>query len=118
MEIEISSGPDYPPIRLTVHEFLPKNLEFLYLKYVGTTNGAGEKCHKFTESFAPPLGIDGDYLVDLRKKCKSHVNSIIDQERDIGEATRGDTSMLSWEIFEAINRYRRSSHNEQVRDRV
>jgi hypothetical protein len=118
IEIEISSGPDYPPIRLTVCEFVPKNREFLFLKYVETTNDTGKKCYKFTESFAPPLGLDRDDLVDLREKCKSHVSSIIDRERDIGEATRGDTSMLSWEVFEAINRYRRSSHTEQVRDRV
>ena len=116
MEIELSSGRDYQPIRLTVHEFLPKNREFLSLKYVGTTSDANEKCHKFTDSFAPPLGLHDDDSVDLKKKLITHIKSIIDRERDIGEATRGDISMLSWEVFEAINRYRRSSQNKQVRD--
>src|SRR5450432_1460977 len=103
IQVALSSGPTYPKIYLTAHEFSTSNAEDLALDYVGTD----EKCHKFTRSYAPPWAL---YKVDrktLKEVCFKHVKGIINLERDIGEATMGDTSMLSWEVFEALNRYRR-----------
>ena len=112
-EIEMSSGPQYPSLRLVVHEFQPKIEEFLVLPYIG--NSTGNKGYEFTPSYAPPVGLHGTDFQDVEEKCSSHIDSIIEQERDIEEAASGDTSMLSWKIYQAVNEYRQScAPNEQV----
>jgi hypothetical protein len=105
----MSSGPDYPVIRLTATEFLSLNHEFLAINYVIPNKDTDGQCQKFTRSYAPPIGLFGIRPEDLRSKCSDHIRSIISQERDVGEAKYGDISMISWKAFEAVNRYRRSS---------
>jgi hypothetical protein len=119
IEVEMSSGPEYPTFTLMAREFLPSdsalNSGFLALPYVAKKH-TRESHHTFTHSYAPPLALYDPDSNDLREKCSVHLKSIVERERDVGEATRGDTSMLSWKVFEAINHYRKSyKPNEQVR---
>jgi hypothetical protein len=111
IEIEISSGPFYPAIKLTVHEFQPSNPEFLALLYMRSKNGC-----QFRNQYSLPLGIHDTETKELREKCLSHIQSIADGERYFGELCYGDTSVISWVCFEAINRYRKSClPSKQVR---
>lgn len=107
IRVEMSSGPDYPKMQLTVTEFVPSNREFLSLKYVGKA-AAGDD-HEFAPSYAPPLGVYDTEKQDLEKNCLSHVKSIIMQRRSPGEFLLGDTSLISWKAFEAVNEYRKHS---------
>jgi hypothetical protein len=109
LEIEMSSGPDYPSIYLTATEFQPLKLDFLSFKYVAPNKNTDEQPQKFSTSYAPPIGLHGFSSADLQKTCLNHIRSIINRERSVGEADLGDTSTISWKIFEAVNRYRRSS---------
>lgn len=109
IEIEISSGPNYPKIRLRVNEFRPLNQETLALDLVAPKEDGDEQCFKFIQSYAPPLGLDATGGNDLRSLCLEHIKFIIERERDIGEADHGDISIISWKVFEAVNRYRRSN---------
>lgn len=103
----MSSGPNYPNICLKVTEFRPLNQETLALNLVAPKEDGEEKCFKFIPSYAPPLGLDDIGTKDLRCLCKKHIKFIIERERDIGEADQGDISIISWKVFEAVNRYRR-----------
>lgn len=107
IKVEMSSGPCYQPIVLTVHEFVPSNPEFLSLSYV-EKDCVGE-LQKFTPSYAPPLGLHGIGINDLRNKCLSHIESIIEKGRDLGELISGDTSIISWKVLEAITCYHKLS---------
>lgn len=105
----MSSGPDYPKINLIVTEFRPLNVEFLAFNVVGPGEGTDGECQRFTPSYAPPFGLHDTSPEDLKSMCLNHIKSIIKQERDVGEANHGDISIISWKVFEAVNRYRRSS---------
>jgi hypothetical protein len=103
----MSSGAAYPVMALTVYEFVPSNREFLKLSYVRSSSR--RDLQVFECSYAPPLGLYGADVDHLKHICLDHIKSIISQERDPGEFTRGDTSIISWKVFEAVNRYRKSS---------
>jgi hypothetical protein len=107
IEIIMSSGAGYPVMMLTVYEFVPSNPEFLKLSYVRSSSRKDSQM--FARSYAPPLGLYGAEVDHLRYICLDHIKSIISQDRDPGEFIWGDTSIISWKVFEAVNRYRKSS---------
>jgi hypothetical protein len=109
IEVDVSCGPIYENLRLTVTEFLPRNEDFLALNFVGPKDDANGQCQRFIPSYAPPFGLHRTSAKELKKKCRNHIMSIIEMERDIGEATRGDISIVTWKIFEAVNNYRKSN---------
>lgn len=107
IKVEMSSGPDYPKMQLIVTEFVPSNREFLSLTFV--EKAATGDDHEFAHSYAPPLGVCDTVKQNLEKICLSHMKSIITQSRSLGEIIHGDTSVISWKAFEAVNRYRKHS---------
>jgi hypothetical protein len=109
IEVDMSSGPEYEKLHLTVTEFRPRNEDFLVLDIVGLKDETNNQYQGFIPSYAPPFGLRRTSAKELRKKCLDHIISIIEQERDIGEATRGDISIISLKIFEAVNNFRKSN---------
>ncbi len=105
IRVEMSSGPGYPKILLMATEFVPSNREFLSLSYVAHVATADYP--RFLPSYAPPLGVYGTGKIDLKKLCLSHINSIIEQGHSPTECELGDTSRISWKVFDAVNRYRK-----------
>jgi hypothetical protein len=105
-KIMISSGPIYPPIPIVVHEFSASDLNFLAFKKIVTDHVT--KIPQFIRAYAPPLGIT-DLNQDLEGKLKSHIQKIIEGERNYGEVVYGDTSQLSWDVFEAVRQYQRAN---------
>jgi hypothetical protein len=105
-KIMISSGPIYPPIPIVVHEFCTSDLSFLAFKKIMTDQVT--KVPQFIKVYAPPLGIT-DFNQDLEGKLKSHIQSIVEGKRNYGEVVYGDTSQLTWEVFEAIRQYQRAN---------
>jgi hypothetical protein len=65
------------------------------------------KCSHY--SYAPPLDLYNTEVDYLRYICLDYIKSIISQERDPKEIIWGDISIISWKVFEAVNRYRKSS---------
>jgi len=108
IEVEMSSGPEYEKIHISVTEFQPRNEEFLALNFVATQHEKDGEYQRFIPSYAPPFGLHGAGAKGLKNKCQDHIRSIIEKERHSGEAKRGDTSLISWNIFEAVNNYRKS----------
>jgi hypothetical protein len=106
IEVEMSSGPAYPTIKLVVHEFVPSNREFLSLSYV--KQGLAGAWQKFAPSYAPPLGLYSTEGSALRNACLRYIMSVTKQDRDGRECTLGDTSTISWNVLSAVNRYQRS----------
>jgi len=100
--ILISSGPIYPPISIVVHEFYTSDPSFLAFKKIVTDQVT--KVPQFIKAYAPPLGIT-DLSQDLEGKLKIHIRNIIEGKRNYGEVVYGDTSQLSWDVFEAVRRY-------------
>lgn len=115
IEVDMSSGPIYDKLRLTITEFEPQNEDFLALNFVGPKDDTNSPYQRFIPSYAPPFGLHRTSAKELKTNCRHHIESIIEKERDIGEATRGDISIISWKIFEAVNNYRKSNgHNSDV----
>lgn len=121
IEVEMSSGPHYDAIKLTAYEFLPLNLEFLTLDNVFLITSTSDQRQRFTPSYSLPIGLRGSIPKGLRSLCLEHIKSIIEQERHVGEVNEEEMSMISWSVFESVNRYRKSSqgsgnvsHSSQV----
>jgi len=109
IEVEMSSGPQYPIIYLRVTEFRPLKHEVLSFDYLGPSTSAGYQSQSITTSYSPPLGLYKISRKELRLVCLNHIKAIIEQDRQVGEVTEGDISIISWRVFETVNRYRKSS---------
>jgi hypothetical protein len=105
----MSSGPRYPAIHLTAYEFRPLSRESLALEYIVPSMSASNQRQWSTKFYSLPIGLNENNRKDLRGVCVNHIRSIIEQEQHADEVTEGDISIISWRIFEAVNRYRRSS---------
>lgn len=113
IEVEIISGPCYPAIELTVHEFQPSNPESLALLHLRSVNGC-----QVRSRFSLPLGIRNAETKELREKCLRHIESIVDVEQYSKENFDYYTSIISYKCLQAINRYRISCPtSQQVRQR-
>jgi hypothetical protein len=107
IELHMSSGPTYPPIVLTVHEFIPANKEFLALSYAPPN--VNNPTPALEQVYAPPFGLLEDNSRNkLRKSCREHIKAIIRQNRAACEARCGDVAPLSWEIHKIVHHYRLS----------
>jgi hypothetical protein len=104
--VDLSSGPTYPSFRLTVHEFYPTDPSLLFFKTI--VADAGTNISKFVNAYSPPLGIiyPGQ---NLKSTLMNHIQRIIKGERNYGEVIYGDTSQLTWEVFEAVRLYQRAN---------
>lgn len=108
--IQISSGPTYQPISLWVHEFQPVNEESLVLPQI-KTDGDGTIRSDFTHRYAPPFALLPTATGRvLREKCREHVELIAKGPRGEGELYYKDTSVVSWDIFNVIDQYRKSTN--------
>jgi hypothetical protein len=105
-EIDLSSGLQYPPIPVIVHKFRPLDRSLLVFKKFGTDKVGQEST--FAKAYSPPLGIL-DFSQDLSSKLISHVLKIIDGERNYGEVSQGNTSQLTWDVYDAVRLYHRAN---------
>lgn len=105
----MSSGPTYPIIVLTAHEFIVSNREFLELEYITSDIPTDESPKRFQKSYSPPWGVYGSELCSVKQKILRHVKDIIRGPRDREEAESDETSIISWKLAEAVNAYRQSS---------
>jgi hypothetical protein len=108
--LKISSGPDYPPMIVTAQEFSPAEEFLVAVEYV-PKDPVEPGHHAFVKSYALPLGLCGDPQ-DIRRECFTHLAATIAMRRNEEEATKSDTSQLSYKLFEAVNDYRKS-HGEK-----
>jgi hypothetical protein len=67
---------------------------------------------RIVEFYSPPFGItdfyqdlDGKFCQDLGNKLMNHIQKIAEGKRNYGEVTYGNTSGLTWDVYEAIRCY-------------
>jgi hypothetical protein len=105
-KVYVSSGPCYPSISVTVQPFRAKDESILFCKSI-TTDRASKK-FAFLKSYSPPLRIT-DFNQDLRGKLTGHIRDIVEGERNYGEVIYGNTSKLTWDVYEAVRLYQRAN---------
>ena len=110
--IYLSSGPEYPPILITVREFRPRNVNFLALQHIEKIEKReGGQEHRLSPSYAPPFGLISRDNPDLGEKCLNHIKAIANMKRDHNEVEFGQMSEVSWKILDIIDRYRRATES-------
>lgn len=57
--------------------------------------------------YTPPLAIFGLDVHQLKDECRDHIKQIIKQSQSPGKAKSSATARLCWEVYEAVNRYRK-----------
>ncbi|RDL40099.1 uncharacterized protein BP5553_00078 [Venustampulla echinocandica] len=100
-KVSLSSGPCYPPIQVTVGRFRTKDWcdpNFSAVKKIVSVDKS--KKLRFVEFYSPPFGIT-DFNQDLEGKLTSHIQVIAKGERNYGEVLYGNTSGLTWDLYEA-----------------
>jgi hypothetical protein len=107
--VQISSGPSYQPITLFINEFQPADEGFLALSQIETDKD-GNFSSEFTRHYAPPFALPPGANSVLREKCLEHVELIAKGQRCRGEVHYKQTSVVSWDVFNAIAQYQRSSN--------
>lgn len=112
--VQVSSGPTYQPISLWVHEFQPANEEFLALSQIQTDED-GILRSDFTRRYAPPFALPPAATGRvLREKCQKHVELIAKGPRSEGELYYKDISIVSWDVFDAIDQYQKSTNVRRI----
>jgi hypothetical protein len=107
IEVQMTVGPAYPAIVVTVSEFRPLTPEILLFSYID--KGSSNDSHKISLSYAPPIGILDDEKSDLKVICLKYIQSVLNQDHNSREWTFSNTSEISWNLLKAINSYRKSS---------
>jgi hypothetical protein len=112
-KIYLSSGPCYPPIQITVGRFRTKDWcdpSFSAVKKIVPV-GTSKKL-RIDEFYSPPFGItdfnqdlDGKFNQDLENKLMNHIQNIAKGKRNYGEVLYGNTSELTWDVYEAVRCY-------------
>jgi hypothetical protein len=109
IEVHISSGPNYPPIRVIVHEFIPANNELLAVHCAPPD--ISDPKPSIEEVYAPPFGLidnNGKDRDKLRRSCREHIKVMIEHSQVFPTAASGNSAPLSCEIYEVVNRYGQS----------
>lgn len=106
MEVFVSSGTTYPPIKLTVREFVPLKPDFLAFKLY--EHDKVNDVSTLKDAWSPPLGI-ADTSQDLSSDLTQHIRDIIKSKRNYGEVVYGSTSQLAWDMYEAIRLYQQAN---------
>ncbi|KAF4627341.1 hypothetical protein G7Y89_g10813 [Cudoniella acicularis] len=107
-KIKVSSGNAYPPMVLPLRGFCAVDEEFLAVERIDEEASTLEQV-KLVRRYALPLGIPSADTILLKKLCLQHIKSIISQDRDSSEGEFGEISVISWKIFNAIERYRKET---------
>ena len=108
IQVQLSSGSNSPPMTLTVYEFVPTNYEFLFLYW--TPPDVNASIPNPERIYAPPLGLlDNKDQAKLQDTCQEHIKSLIKHNQYCKDATNSNAAPVSWEAYEAVNRYRKSS---------
>lgn len=104
IEVQMSSGPDHPPITMIVYEFIPANRQFLALYHAPSNNN--DPMPNLEKVYAPPFGlVENNDTNKLRESCREHIKTMIKYSRASQKAAFGT---LSYEIYESVNHYRQS----------
>jgi hypothetical protein len=114
----MSSGPTYPKITLTAHEFIPSNEEVLLLQYISSENRLGGRPGNLKDTYSPPLALRDVEIDGLIEMCQCHIDSIIDENRNPLEFIIGDASVIVWQIYDIVNHYRRSSNSDEQKRKL
>jgi hypothetical protein len=103
----------YPSIILTVYEFVPKNDDFLFLYWAPPE--LNSLMPELERIYAPPLGLYEDKPENkLRDICQDHIKSIIRSSQFSKDATNGDAAPVAWEVYEVVDRFRKSRNVRQA----
>ncbi len=91
-----------------MNEFQPADEKFLELIEL-KIDDKDKKSAKFTQHYAPPYGLSQVAAKGLGENLQDHIEAIVEGPRNRGELKQGDMSIVSWEIWEAIDQYRRAT---------
>ena len=98
---------------LTVYEFVPKNDDFLFLYWAPPE--LNSPMPDLERIYAPPLGLldnkrdnNNEHDNKLRDSCLDHIKSLIKSSQFSKDATNGDAAPVAWEVYEAVDRFRKS----------
>ncbi|PMD21377.1 hypothetical protein NA56DRAFT_125772 [Hyaloscypha hepaticicola] len=114
VEVYLSSGPCYPPIKVTVGRFHTKDRcdpSFSAVKKI-VPIGMSRKL-SFVEFYSPPLGIT-NFNQDLESKLMNHIQHIAEGKRNYGEVSYGYISRLTWDVYEAVRCYQLANLRNQL----
>lgn len=104
----MSTGSAHPPLAITVHEYIPPSCESLQPRHASLVKV--DDIHLQNNcSDSPPLVLLRYDPAEVKDKLLRHVKAVIEIPPDISEAISGETWIVSYKTFEAVNKYRRAS---------
>jgi hypothetical protein len=106
IKVQVSSGPAYEPMQLSLRHFSPRNKEFLAVNRLDE-NSQGRILT--VRRYASPLGLHADDVMLLKKKCSRHIQLIVASRLDSQDEENCERFGFSSKIFAVIDRYRRAS---------
>jgi hypothetical protein len=104
----MSTRSTYPPIPITVYEFIPLSRQSLQPRRASLVE-LDDMPLQNTYLDAPPLALLHYDPAEVKDKLSRHVKAVIEVPPDIGETISGETWIVSYKTFEAVNKYRRAS---------
>jgi len=110
----MSTRSTYPPIPITVYEFIPLSRQSLQPRHASLVE-LDDMLVQNTYLHAPPLALLHYDPAKIKDKLSRHVKAVIEVPPDIGETISGETWIVSYKTFEAVNKYRRAS---DIREKV
>ncbi len=100
LDVEVSTGQVFKPMRLQVHVFTPKTLELLH--HARLTTGTGSQQLILETPASAPVGIMALESDDMRKTCNKHVEDMIKNKKYAAQVAAGDSTRIPRSILEVI----------------
>ena len=105
VEIDLTCGRGYLPMKLTVSEFAPKSDELARIPAITTQSTEG--LPSFEYQHPPPIAFRSTYA-DLTEKCRDHIELVVRRQQQTLNLVTWRGNKISKIILEAISRYHRS----------
>lgn len=104
LEIEVSTGSRFPPMKLPAYVFRPKSWDLLQVHQYGFESSAGRSqpvCR-----FSAPIGLMAlSPSAPLRLECKEHIEKMMRAPGYVLESTAAQATHIPFLILNAIHKY-------------
>jgi len=103
LEIEVTTGSSFKPMRMTANVFRPTTVELLGHHHL--TTEAEEQESQLILRYSAPVGLLALSSSELKRICKEHIETMITNAEYPEQATAGDKTKIPCRILEVVRQY-------------
>lgn len=102
IDISVSAGAVFEPMRIQTHVFEPKTWELIGHYQLVANKG---EAPQLVERYSAPLGIMGLFRSEMKVQCRKYIEDMISNPEYAGQATAGHRTAIPRKILEIARKF-------------